>query len=117
MPRSHNPEPSAGTTLSAIGDWNDVRAAVLAAASRHELAILNQHEHPDRMSCELISILDEQIMFNALRDPAQDDWPGPISLMCRIGESGDGEREREFLESVAHRLEQLAGRDATPVRW
>lgn len=94
----------------AIGDWDDVEAAVLVGAPKAEAVILDSTLEGNEYIFRLKTVRDEPGRLVARRDAAtagQD--PGPIHLSATIGLFGNPEAERRLLRAVRDRLEALAG--------
>lgn len=121
---------SAGTPGAAIGDRDDIWAAVTASVTRSEMAVIDVIYEPGRRTYLLATIRDEtaKLVFigegldegDTLAGPSLDgaDGPsGPIEMICTIGLRGDPPREERLMRDVAHRLERLRGVDARPITW
>lgn len=99
-------------TITARGDWDDIEASAIVAASRCEMAVLIiMPRDDDRVIVDLVTVRDEPARVVASRRPE-----GMIELECRVGRFGDPARERELLRAMARRLGDLAGRNTAPLR-
>jgi hypothetical protein len=119
--------PSTGTTVQAIGDWNDLDAALELAAPSVELA-LEHAESPAEFRGRtqrvwtLRGIRDETATVTATAGESGDDrslqraGTIPITLSASIGNLGDSTRERTLLNTMKQRLGKLAGVDFAPLR-
>ncbi|MFO0859326.1 MAG: hypothetical protein U0570_02130 [Phycisphaerales bacterium] len=117
-----------GTTSLATGDWDDVNAAVLAAAQHREMAVVSQSQ-PDAKTLEyhLITVNSEPVTVIVTRDslPNPDmrlSQEGPIALRIAVtvGRFGDSTKEREFIDDMRTRLGDLVGPFTTkplPKSW
>ncbi|MFA6046217.1 MAG: hypothetical protein WC718_14635 [Phycisphaerales bacterium] len=101
--------------MQMVGDWEDVGPAALVAASQCEMAIVRWPETvPGSVrEMELVTTGDEpaELRFEA----ASSTDPRPMEVLCKVGTYGDVARERDLLDRVSHRLEQLKGKDWAPV--
>src|SRR5262245_62075010 len=96
--RSAPARPVAATSPGALtvrGDWDDVDAALEAALSRSEMAILRRSEEsPDKLYFELITIRSEPGSLTVTRDHGAGDQLIPIHLEARIGHFGEPASEQ-----------------------
>lgn len=108
------PPPAApAATLATPGDWDDLDAALSAAASRNELAVLRTNaQAPDRRVYDLLAANARPARLEATRDP-----DGLIHLTATIGRFGDPQAEQRLLRDLAHRLQQLHNVPHAPLRW
>lgn len=85
-------------------------AAVDAACSKAECAVLSATNEPELRRYELVSINDEpgELVVRRLGD-------GEVQVECRIGRF-DGSRSRAMADAVRDRLRQLHGVGAVPIR-
>ncbi|HLP83077.1 MAG TPA: hypothetical protein VK157_01900 [Phycisphaerales bacterium] len=118
---------SSGTTVQAIGDWNDLDAALEVSVPKVELAL----EHVELASDErgrtqrvwtLRGIRDESATVSATAGESGDDrelkraGTIPITLNASVGRFGDSVREKKLLDMMKQRLGKLAGVDFAPLR-
>ncbi len=110
LPLQAAPDP---TALEAGGAWKHLDAAVSAATSRHEMAVLTRTS-PDHTSRRytLLTVDNRPGHLEATREP-----DGAIRLVATIGRFGDPAGEDALLRSIAHRLAQLEGPGFAPIRW
>jgi hypothetical protein len=114
------PEP--GGAIVARGDWDDLPAAIVAAASRHELAQTGS-ESPEAgvRRFTLVSVRSEPIEVVARRVGGTPGEEPALELTGSWGRFPDTYESRDrlarLLKSVADRLGQLNGVDVAPIRW
>ncbi len=119
------PAPSAGSTIVTNGDWDDLKAAIDYAAGIQEMAFVREvafqleplevAELPTRRRWfDLVTVGDEpvKLSFRAMSS-AQ---PTDMVITARVGRFGDGPRERQLLDTIKTRLDQLAGVDVAPIK-
>jgi hypothetical protein len=104
---------------SSRGDRNDIEVSVDAALARAYVAPVAMTERDDgALVWELRTARDEpgalEVRLGPAPEPGQ---PVGVEISCRIGRFGDPEVERLIVKSVAHRLEQLRGRDYYRISW
>jgi hypothetical protein len=94
------------------GDWDDVEAAVIAAASRAEVALTKtDRTAPDRFEFSFATLGGgPATMSAALR------VDGLIRLEARIGRLGEPQQERRLIAATAARLRELKGKTYAPIR-
>lgn len=104
---------------SSRGDRDDIEVSVDAALARAHVAPVAMSEREDgTLIWELRTARDEPGALEVRLLPApQEGEPVPVEISCRIGRFGDPEVERLIVKSVAHRLEQLRGRDYYRISW
>lgn len=110
------------STLTAQGDWNDVQAAVAAAATHNEIAVVNATATSDQIQFELVSVEGEpgelvvrRVADSVIADAAQPYRAIGLVLEAKLGLFRRPEPERQFLQDVERRLAQLRGVDAAPL--
>jgi hypothetical protein len=108
-----------GTVLTALGDWNDINAAVDVAASAGEVAVLSANPaevNPRVFQLQSVENQPGRLTVEAgASEAASTPRPVAMTLRCRIGHFGDPEREARVLEALAERLDDLAGVDYHPL--
>lgn len=103
--------PSRATLL---GDWNDLEAALIVAASKAEMAVmLVSAAGESEFRAQLTTVTDEKVSLAVSRVVNE---PERLEASCRVGHFGDAEAERRLLGHLARRLAQLRGREWAPVR-
>lgn len=115
--------PGGWTAAVLRGDWDDLRAAVLHAASRNELALVRADEpEPGVQRFELLSIREERVELVArLAGSAAAETgaaPGPVAIEAAafFHPFGDEPRQRRLLGEMRGRLRDLAGVAFHPAR-
>jgi hypothetical protein len=107
-----------GSKVLVTGDWDDVDAAVRAAAGHREMVVETQSTSPDgkTQTFELLTAKDERVEVVASRDFAADpaarlsmEGPIVIRLTVRVGTWGDSVREQELIDDIRSRLGDLIG--------
>ncbi len=119
----------------ALGDWNDVDAAVEAGSHAAEMSVLTSQLSEDgrRRTYELVSIDDSHARIVATikssldavgagdpragRGSAPRTGTGavPIELSASVGRFGDADQERKLLRAVRRRIEMLSGVNSAPL--
>lgn len=114
-PRAHAPADASATTVEA--DWDDADASVKVALGQVGIASVGVDRSPQRLDYRLRTPRDEPGSLTLERvDPTDTVDPVEIRVTSSIGRFGDPERERELIERVAARLDQLRGVEVAPVR-
>jgi len=119
--------PSSGTTLQALGDWNDLDAAMEVSAPKVELALENVETVADgrgRLTrvWTLRGIRDESAEVRATARESGDEreleaaGTIAIDLNASVGRLGDSVREKTLLDLMRQRLGKLSGVDYAPLR-
>lgn len=107
---------SGPVTRACTGDWDDLPAALRAAAARNQMAIRTQSLGTDQARFELLTIHDERADLTARRLGHSPSTPGhALQLAAFIHPFGDEARARRLLDDLALRLAQLEGVDAAPL--
>lgn len=92
--------------IRAVGDWDDLDAAVLAGAIKNEMGPLDWGSHEDSPRVfTMIASNDEPVVVHAWREGEE------IVLNAKVGHFGDDVREARLLKTIAARLLTLRGRD------
>lgn len=111
---------SDGSVVVALGDWNDVDAAVDVGVGKGECAVTGQTDDADgrARTYEVVTVTGESgwVRASADQDAADVMGPEPIELRAQLGLFGDQARERRLLAGVKRRLQQLAGVETAPIR-
>lgn len=108
------PPPSGPSTQQALGDWNDVDAAVLFALEKGECAALTT-ESPDARTrlYRLKSIRDDvgELRVTRPTDGPLDQQKVTLTVSAQLGIPGDRDTKREgrLTTAVVNRLAQLQG--------
>lgn len=112
-----------GTTVLAVGDWNDVVASVDGVIGDHEMAVLEGPvQEENTLRYELTSATDEPVELVFTRELSPPTAPRgsagsePIRVTARVGHLGDAARERSLIADIRARLGDLAGVDTAPLR-
>lgn len=117
-----------GSTGIVTGDWDDVNAAVQAAAQHREMAVVSETKVDDRtIRYSLLTAKSEDVTVTISRDLAADpnvrlSQEGPIAIrvVVKVGMFGDTKRERELIDDIRTRLTDLTGAFKTaplPKSW
>jgi hypothetical protein len=106
----------AGAPLTVVGDWDDVRAAVIVGTDGCETVILDSTRGPTEQVFRIQTIMDGHGTVTARRDPGGGSEAIPITFTCTILPFGDPEREQCILDGTAQRLRDLKGVDYRPLR-
>ena len=121
----------------AMGNWNDVDAAVDAGARAAEMAVVTRRldEGERTRTYELVTVHDEPARLTATVRAGGADVPsargsptrhrtggtpmpqgaGPIELTASVGRFGDTTQERRLLRAVRVRIEMRSGVDSAPL--
>lgn len=99
------------STAVVRGDWNDLDAALLVAASEAEMAVVSSEGDDSAFSAELTTPRDDRVTVWVTRQAAD-----RFEVRVRAGLFGDPESERRLVGAFSRRLEQLHGREWAPVR-
>ena len=122
-PVVHGPAPTTESgPILALGDWDDLPAAISAAASRHELAPTTSISPEKGVArFELVTVHGEPVHVSARSlspGPGEEPRIELSGSWGRFPEHSDARgRLQRLLESIADRLGQLRGVDAAPIRW
>ncbi|MBX3380702.1 MAG: DUF3568 family protein [Phycisphaeraceae bacterium] len=117
-----------GTSSLATGDWNDVNAAVQAAAQHREMIVETESQpNPKTLQFSLLTVRSEPVTVTVTRTSAPDpsarlSQEGPIAMNIevKVGRFGDSRRERELIDDIRSRLGDLVGPFTTkplPESW
>lgn len=117
-----------GSTGIVTGDWDDVNAAVQAAAQHREMSVVSETKVDDRtIRYSLITAKSEDVTVTISRDLAVDpnvrlSQEGPIAIrvVVKVGMFGDTKRERDLIDDIRTRLSDLTGSFKTaplPKSW
>lgn len=110
------PSYSAGASVEASGDWDDVDASVRVAAKAAEVAVVAREEVGEgEIVYTLRTITDEPGRLRVLRSK-EGSAAGGLMLSARIGRFGDEAAEEKLLTAVRSRLADLQGVDVAPLR-
>jgi hypothetical protein len=119
---------SSGTTLQAVGDWNDIDAAVEVAVKKAELAVVEARDATDERGraqrvFTLVGLGNEpaELIVTAkggAGDKSSLAQAGPVAmqLSASVGRFGDAAREKTLVNALRARLGQLSGVDFAPLR-
>lgn len=110
------------STVTARGDWNDVRAALLVGCTAAECDVVSD-DYPSRglpqsaVRFELLLVSGEEGWITFTRGPGGADPRGPetITMRANLGLYRRLDREKALLDATARRLEVLAGVDWAPI--
>lgn len=107
MARSLAAEPTRAPTK---GVWDHLEAAVIYAAERHELVLLETIDRSTgdqlRRRFVLLTVRDREMVVDATGD-ILDGIERVRSVEARLAPFGDRERERELVRTIEARLEKL----------
>ncbi|MGH7243146.1 MAG: DUF3568 family protein [Phycisphaerales bacterium] len=118
----------AGTTSVATGDWDDVNAAVLAAAQHREMVVESQ-SRPDlkTQQFKLLTVRSEPVTVTVSRSSIPDqsvrasqEGTVAMTIEVKVGMFGDTKREQELIDDIRSRLGDLVGPFTTkplPESW
>ncbi len=98
----------------ARGDWDDIEASAIIAASRAEMALITVSPSDDRIVIDLTTVGDEPARAVVRRVAGEESL---LEMECRVGWFGEPEWERRFLAALGRRLGELYGRDTARVRF
>jgi hypothetical protein len=99
------------------GDWNDADAAVYGGIEPLGVAVAEVVSiSPTRRAYRLKAMNGEKgvLTFERVGDAGAD--ASPLTLRCSMGHLGHPDLERQIVDSVTRRLEQLRGREFAPRR-
>jgi len=117
-----------GTSSLATGDWDDVNAAVLAAAQHREMVVESESQpDPKTLVFDLLTVRSEPVTVtvtrNSLADPSvrmSQEGPIALNIEVKVGRFGDSKREQELIDDIRSRLGDLVGSFTTkplPASW
>jgi len=100
------------STAETLADWDDLQTAVDAGASKAQMTILRSEKDGNAVVYHLVTVLDRPAVLRV--EPGDD---GVVRLSARVGRFGDPRREKELLEWVSRRLEELHGVETRSLDW
>lgn len=108
--------PSPGVSRSVNADWNDIEAAAVQGCGDAEAVVHDTLlRQPLRIEYAIRTVDDLSGVLTFTRaDIASAGERTEVTVFCRVGDFGDGEREQRIVREVTDRLRQLRGVDFAP---
>jgi len=107
------PVPTTSTVV--IGDWDDIEAAVLAAASEREMALVRADSIDEQTLAYRLRTIGAEPAVLMIRRTGEKGGRARVQARCAVGRFGDPRRERALLDAFARRLRDLAGVRTRPL--
>ena len=104
------PVPSEGASIEALGDWDDLAAAVSVAVDRVQWAVLSREGSGDAVRWDLMNVRGDPGFLSIERGAGD-----AVRITARLGRFGDAREEQRLIEAVADRLGELRGVEVAPL--